>query len=167
MFRWEKDENIRILHLGLFFLHFSNPRLEYEYIRQPDYLLKYTILLAWCIGASMVFTTMHYNITPHLCWVPYETMVVLTIILFITWYKKLCYWRFGSYVRNYSKFSCFIFHISEIIQKQLLLRVVIYMYIIISYGLLIHIMLVSGEAINRTLTHHTILCIIMKSTDCL
>lgn len=167
MFRWKKEENIPILHLGLFFMHFSKPRLEYDYIRQPDYLLKYTILLAWCIGTSMVFTVLHYNTSPYLCWVPYAVMVVLTIILFITWYKKLCYWQFGSYPRVYTKFSCFIFHIAEAIQKKLILRVVIYMYIIISYGLLVHIMLVSRESINHTLAHHTILCIIMKSIDCL
>lgn len=137
------------MNLSLFFLHFSNPRLEYDYIRQPDYLLKYSILLAWSFGLGMIFTGQHFNTNPLFVWVPYEIMIALTLILFITWYKKICYWLDRKNLRKYSQFSCWIFHIAEVIQKNLIIRIGIYMYIIVSYTALVSIMLVSKERVDE------------------
>lgn len=146
------------MHLGIFFLHFSNPRREYDYIRQPDYLLKYSILLSWCIGVGLIWTELQFNTNSLFIWVPYEIMIILTLILFITWYKTILYWVYGNYSRGYSKFSCWMFHIVEVIQRNLILRVGIYLYIILSYIALVSIMLVSKERVDEggTVAHNIV-----------
>lgn len=150
LFSWKTKSIVASVPLSFASLHFDDPVLEYNYIRQHDYLLRFSMLLSWGVGLTLVLIELDYNSRSEtLFWVPYEMMFVLTVLLFITWYKKLCYWRYsqrdGETNEWFSPISCWIFYISEKIQKNLTVRVGIYMYIIVSYILLVSIVLVSRE----------------------
>ncbi|KAH8405367.1 hypothetical protein KR222_007428, partial [Zaprionus bogoriensis] len=130
--------------MGFFFMHFKDPSLEYDYMRQPDYLLKYSILLSWITAIGLVIREIEYNTTSKLfLYVPYVMIVSLTVLLFITWYKHICNWHYPENYQKYSSFSCFIFRLVEQIQNSLLVRVVIYMFIIMSYLLLVAVIVVN------------------------
>lgn len=146
LFSWTADSAAANAPIKFASLHFDDSILEYDYLRQPDYLLRYSILISWLVGLSVVLIELDYNPRSEtFFWVPYEMMFVLTVLLFITWYKNMCYWRYSLADQWYSPTSCWIFKISETMQKNLTVRVGIYMYILVSYIVLVSIVLVSRE----------------------
>lgn len=130
--------------VDFFFMHFRDPRLEYNYMRQPDYMLKYSILLAWFVGISLIYIQLVYHDSGKLCY--YVNIIVfttMTVPLFITWFKKMCYWRYKKDSHNFSKWACAIFRIAEFMQGNLISRLCIYMSTIIGYFGVISVVLVS------------------------
>lgn len=155
LFSWRTDSTAANAPLNFASLHLDNSTLEYDYIHQPDYLLRFSILLSWLVGLSVVLMEFDYNASSEsFFWVPYEMMFVLTVLLFITWYKNFCYWRYSLDNVWYSPTSCWIFKISETMQKNLTIRVAIYMYILVSYIVLVSIVLVSRKY-GRCLSENT------------
>ncbi|XP_030372668.1 adenylyl cyclase X E-like [Scaptodrosophila lebanonensis] len=140
----EEEEKFR--DMSLFWLHFRDPSHEWNYMRQPDYMFKISILLAWFIGVSLVVMQLIDQKNPS--WITNVIDVVLLVglstLLFITWYKTICYCRHGDrelYTLTYSLFSHFIFRSADYIQKSLVVRMCIYMYVIIVYFAILSIML--------------------------
>ncbi|XP_030571544.1 adenylyl cyclase X E-like isoform X2 [Drosophila novamexicana] len=132
--------------VDFFFLHFRDPRLEYNYMRQPDYMLKYSILLAWFVGISLIYIQLVYHDSGNLCY--YVNIIVfttMTVPLFITWFKKMCYWRYKKDSHNFSKWACTIFRIAEFMQGNLISRLCIYMSTIIGYFGVISVVLVDCD----------------------
>ncbi|KRG06797.1 adenylyl cyclase X E isoform X3 [Drosophila mojavensis] len=129
--------------IGSFLLHFHDSRLEYKYIHQPDYMLKYSVLLAWCCGMTLIYVQLFYNQKKDnfSVYVDIVLIITLSMLLFITWYKKICHWRYSTMLHTYSPFTCFLFKIADSLQRSLINRIGIYMYFIISYFCIIALML--------------------------
>lgn len=145
---WRKDrdkERIRTRPvIGIYLLHFRDPRLEYSYMHQPDYMLKYSILLAWVFGLNLCYIQYVHDsgLVKSGVLVDIFVMLSLTVLLFLTWYKKLCFLRYSTQDHEYSRISCCLFRVAESIQRSLIKRIGIYMYTIISYFCIITVMLV-------------------------
>ncbi|XP_017872931.1 PREDICTED: adenylate cyclase type 2-like, partial [Drosophila arizonae] len=124
--------------IGFLFLNFRDSRKELNYMKQPDYMLRYSVLLAWFAGVFLVYlvnishkankTSVNNNII---------VMVLLTTPVIILWFKKACHWRYGNVPHNFTKCSCFIFKTAECIQSSLIIRMGIYMNMIVCYFWLI------------------------------
>ncbi|KAH8414094.1 hypothetical protein KR222_006383, partial [Zaprionus bogoriensis] len=120
--------------IGVYFLQFHDAVLEYNYMRQPDYLLKYSVLLSWWVLVALIYeqeSELYGQNKRHI--MPAIAMTILTFILFVTWYKELCYWWFGANKSNYSKFSCFLFKVVEKLKHSIIARIFIYVLTIILY----------------------------------
>lgn len=148
-FHWGDHKEVRIKQdenqasLRFFLLDFTDPNLEHNYMREPDYMLKYSILLAWCMSLCLITIELLFRNKAHRTCYYIGSAVILSLstLLFITWYKKICYWRYSEGDHKYTSISCFLFRISENIQCSLMKRVCIYLYTIIVYFLIIFIML--------------------------
>ncbi|XP_070144846.1 adenylyl cyclase X E-like isoform X2 [Drosophila kikkawai] len=115
--------------IGLFCATFKDKTLEKNYLQQPDYIFKGSILMAWLIGVCMIYIQIIGNDDIcRLCVAGHMVVfTLLTFLLFISWYKKVCWWRDGqNEYKKYSKFSCIIFHVYEKIQRSLFLRITCY-----------------------------------------
>ncbi|XP_064544952.1 adenylyl cyclase X E-like isoform X1 [Drosophila montana] len=132
--------------VDFFFLHFRDPRLEYNYMRQPDYMLKYSVLLAWFIGISLIYIQIVYHDRGNLYYyVDGIVFITMTVPLFITWFKKMCYWRYKKDSHEFSKWTCKIFRIAEFMQRNLIIRLCIYMSTVIAYFGVITVVLVDCD----------------------
>ncbi|XP_032598459.1 adenylyl cyclase X E isoform X2 [Drosophila grimshawi] len=141
---------------GFFLLHFFDPRLEYKYMRQPDYLLRYSVLLSWCVGISLIYIQMISNSgrESNHYFVVASFIIMMTLQLFITWYKKVCHWRYKKVpTHKFSSFSCLIFRIADFIERNLIIRMVMYMLTIISYYCVIALVLMDCDIKMFELAH--------------
>lgn len=119
--------------IDLFFLQFKDPHLEYNYMHQPDYLLKYSVLLSWWVLVTLIFEQESNIHIEHAHTISYISFGIYSLVIFIIWYKQLCFWLFGPYKSNYTKLSCMLFHFIEEIQKNLIARLIIYVLTVISH----------------------------------
>ncbi|XP_050740751.1 adenylyl cyclase X E-like isoform X2 [Drosophila biarmipes] len=134
--------------VGMFCAAFKDSSLEWSYLHQPDFIFKSSMLLAWGIGGCLIF--IQIACTKLVC---VECIVLdmiafsfLTILLFIAWYKKLCWWQYGhNNLKLYSKFSCIVFSLLEKIQHSFLLRITIYMMLIMCYYIMISLILANCD----------------------
>lgn len=130
--------------IGSFLLQFHDPRLDYNYIHQADYMLKYSVLLAWCCEMSLIYVQLMDSL--HMNSISFSVVVILiftsSALLIITWCKKICYWRYSSLSHTYSAVTYFLFKLADGIQHSLIQRIVIYVYFIVSYFCIIAIILV-------------------------
>ncbi|KAL7734958.1 hypothetical protein ACLKA6_011223 [Drosophila palustris] len=92
----EKDVDDFQASLKFFFLGFTDHRLEYNYMRQPDYMLKFSILFAWCMSLSLISIELvfRHDGEDESYYIGSWVIFSLSILLIITWYKKICYWRY-------------------------------------------------------------------------
>lgn len=129
--------------IGFLLLDFQDPRLEYNYINQTDYMLKYSILLSWWVYLSLLYVQAvdHHKLKALNYSLDIFCFTFITLILFIAWYKQLCYWRYRTR-HVYSHFSCCLFYIADEIQRNLIFRICIYMAIIIMYFIVLILLLV-------------------------
>ncbi|XP_023178151.1 adenylyl cyclase X E-like isoform X2 [Drosophila hydei] len=129
--------------IGSFLLQFHDPRLDYNYIHQADYMLKYSVLLAWCCEMSLIYVQLMDSL--HMNSISFSVVVILiftsSALLIITWCKKICYWRYSSLSHTYSAVTYFLFKLADGIQHSLIQRIVIYVYFIVSYFCIIAIIL--------------------------
>ncbi|ALC44268.1 ACXA [Drosophila busckii] len=142
--------------LGALCLNYRDARLEYNYIHQPDYMLKYSILLAWFIGICLVYIQMVNSMKNVLVSYLVNITLILTMssLVFITWYKRLCYWRFAANSDHvFTPFSCFMFRLADRIQHSLPIRICIYMYILVIYYSVISLMLMGCNRSEYILMH--------------
>ncbi|KAH8405400.1 hypothetical protein KR222_011030, partial [Zaprionus bogoriensis] len=140
----EQERKLICPPMSFFFMHFKDPSLEYGYMHQADYIIKYTILLSWITAIGLVIREIEYSTSSELSLhLPYALLGSLTVLLFITWYKHICNWNYPENYEKYSSFSCFTFRLVEQIQNSLIVRVVIYMFIIMSYSLFVAMLVVN------------------------
>ncbi|XP_017065352.2 LOW QUALITY PROTEIN: adenylyl cyclase X E-like [Drosophila eugracilis] len=134
--------------LGIFCVAFKNSSLEWNYLHQPDYLFKYSIMLAWGVGCCLIYAqTVTTKIACNECIIiDLIAFVLLTSMLCIAWYKKVCWWLYDKYSpRKYGKCSCFIFYIFEKIQHSFVLRIVVYMTVLACYFMVICLIVVTCD----------------------
>ncbi|EDW35177.1 GL24731 [Drosophila persimilis] len=121
-------------------LHFNDPHLEWKYLMQSDYMFKYSILLAWCSGCSLIYIQLIESLDPcDICIViNFFAFFCLTTLLLIAWYKKICWWMYGRSDKIlFNKSNCRIFRLHDKIVRHLTVRVCIYVLILASYFSLI------------------------------
>lgn len=107
-------------------LQFKDPHLEYNYMHQPDYLLKYSVLLSWWVLVTLTFEHESNDDLENVHPTSYISFGIYSLVVLIIWYKQLCFWIFGPYKSNYTRFSCMLFQFIEEIQKNLIARLIIY-----------------------------------------
>ncbi|XP_070133270.1 adenylyl cyclase X E isoform X2 [Drosophila bipectinata] len=140
-----KNEQSKLHEKVTFFLTFRDMDLEKDYLGQTDFMFKYNILLVCMIGLSLLFVQITYGEGLCLLCASLDGFVIFSLFLFtfISWYKKVCWWRIGR--RNpghvYNRFSCFIFYVYESIQRSLLIRICIYLFVTASNCLVVAIIL--------------------------
>ncbi|KAH8261504.1 hypothetical protein KR044_010348, partial [Drosophila immigrans] len=151
----EKTTDQTYTSIRFYCLDFRDPHLEHDFMRQPDYMLKYSILLAWCICLSLIVIELPYY-NEHFksyVYVGSGAMLAFTVLLFITWYKKICYWRYPEGGHRYSAISCSIFRIAENIQRSLIKRVAIYWLTIVMYFVILYAMLIECDLAEYQVLH--------------
>ncbi|KAH8282108.1 hypothetical protein KR054_005453 [Drosophila jambulina] len=120
--------------IGLLCTTFKDSSLEKNYLQQPDYIYKRSILLAWIIGVCLIYIQLLGNVSKECIVVDVLVFVFLSCLLFISWYKKLCWWKNGrNEYKEYNKFSCLIFRMHEKILLSLFLRIAVYLLIVMCY----------------------------------
>nr|NP_620474.2 adenylyl cyclase X B [Drosophila melanogaster]AAF53227.3 adenylyl cyclase X B [Drosophila melanogaster] len=153
--------------LGMFCVAFKDSSLEWSYLHKPDFILKYSVLLAWGIGCCLIYIQIvndKFTICVECIVIDMVVFTFLTSLLFISWFKKVCWWRcVENDSRKYGRVSCKLFKIWERIQHSFVLRVTIYMSIVASYYLLISTILLNCDknqyeldVINSKLYHYDI-----------
>lgn len=132
--------------IGTFLLHFRDPPLEYKYLNQPDYMLKYSVLLGWFCAVSLVYMQLANNKWSRNNSRIFEivTIFTLSMLLFLTWYKKICFWRYSKESHLYSNLSCSLFQIADFLQHNLVMRICVYMYFLLTYILIVAAILVGN-----------------------
>ncbi|XP_017012668.2 adenylyl cyclase X E-like [Drosophila takahashii] len=115
-------------------LKYNDSDLERAYLKQTDYMYKYSMLLALVVGYGLVYIQVLDTklICPSCMILPSIVTTVQTILTFIAWYKKMCWAKFGNTPHNYSWISCIIFRVHEKIIGSRIIRVFIYLFLVIS-----------------------------------
>ncbi|KPU73763.1 uncharacterized protein Dana_GF14211, isoform B [Drosophila ananassae] len=135
--------------LGMFCAAFKDSRVEWDFLRRPDYMLKYSILMAWFIGNCLVFiqlVTNRRNCPPCIL-VDILAFFYLTALLCISWYKKYCHWMYrNDETRLYGPFSCLVFRLFEGIQQSMSRRLLLYLSILGTYFLVVFLIVINCEA---------------------
>ncbi|XP_023178144.2 adenylyl cyclase X E-like isoform X2 [Drosophila hydei] len=131
------------LEIETLLLHFRDPRLEYKYIHQPDYMLKFSVLQAWCcfMGLSYLQLVYDHDEVEMSYFINIPVMLALSLLLILTWYKRICIWWNSSTNQKPSNFSNAVIKIGENMQRSLIQRICIYMLIMAGYCCIISIIL--------------------------
>lgn len=132
--------------INFIWLQFGDARLEYNYMRQPDYLLKYSVLLAWWVLVTLIFEQKSNKElgTRNAQFISLIIFVAYTLMLLIIWYKQICFWIFGPYKVRYSGMSCMLFRLIEELQRNLIARIIIFLLTIMMYLTIITIFMVGS-----------------------
>ncbi|XP_016964662.1 adenylyl cyclase X E-like isoform X4 [Drosophila biarmipes] len=134
--------------VGLFCAAFKDKSLEWNYLHQPDFILKSSVLLAWGIGCCLIYiqvVTVTFACTVCIV-VDLIAFLFLTSLLCIAWYKKFCWWKTGgNEFKWHSKYSCTVFHLFEKIQHSATMRICVYFLIIISYYSVISLIMINCD----------------------
>ncbi|EDV58757.1 adenylyl cyclase X E [Drosophila erecta] len=128
-------------------LTFTDRTLERDYLKQTDYMFKYSIILGWCVGCGVVYIELMDTqaVCPSCIFLPATVAIIQCILTFIAWYKKYCWTRYGqhSVPHQYNRFSCFIFHVHEKILSSLPIRICIYLFLVLSSFFVICVIVMS------------------------
>ncbi|XP_032311436.1 adenylyl cyclase X E isoform X2 [Drosophila ananassae] len=157
VFRWifleglfrhrQYDADSNIPNISPVCLTYRDKDMENLYLNQKDYIFKYSMLLAYCIACLLVILQFDsHTAVCYLC-TTVNTFVLVSfgILTFIAWYKKMC-WSLNQ-VRSredptYNKFSCFMFYLVTGIQHTVAVRIGIYLFITISHGIIIALIMI-------------------------
>ncbi|XP_037708960.1 adenylyl cyclase X E-like isoform X1 [Drosophila subpulchrella] len=134
--------------IGLFCAAFKDKSLEWNYMHQPDFIWKSSVLLAWGIGCCLIYIQLVTNnfACPVCIVVDLIAFLFLTSLLCIAWFKKFCWWKSGhNEFKLHSKYSCIVFHLFEKIQHSATLRICAYFLIIISYYSVISLIMIDCD----------------------
>ncbi|KRG06752.1 adenylyl cyclase X E isoform X2 [Drosophila mojavensis] len=129
--------------IGLFLLHYHNPRLECQYLHQPDYMLKYSVLQAWCSAMTLIYLQLTYDheLVKGSYYLDAFLILAFSLLLILTWYKMICFWVYADRPHRFSELSCALFRIADNLQRSLIKRILIYIFIIVAYFAIISIIL--------------------------
>ncbi|XP_033248943.1 adenylyl cyclase X E-like isoform X2 [Drosophila miranda] len=154
IFSWRRrNQSIDLLSTAVtkFCLVYRDSNIECKYLRSPDLMFKYSMLLAWSIGCSLAYIqqmSLGEGVLLEAILLDVVVLTFLTALLVISWYKKFCWLRYGNKENNrhrFGKLSCWIFRTSEKIQASLSLRICIYLFIICAYNSVIFIMMMECD----------------------
>ncbi|KAH8329073.1 hypothetical protein KR074_003408, partial [Drosophila pseudoananassae] len=149
VFRWEFMRNqseFNVPNLTHLCLTYKDKDMEKLYLNQRDYMFKYSMLVACAIGCLMFVLEVNPDINQCLiCTVVNTILIIMFVALtFIAWYKKMCWSRNHINPRvtpTYNRFSCFIFYLLNNIQSSLKIRIGLYLFITLSHGTIIALIL--------------------------
>nr|XP_017012684.2 adenylyl cyclase X E-like isoform X1 [Drosophila takahashii] len=134
--------------MGMFCAVFKDSSLEWNYLHQPDFIFKYSMLLAWAIGGCLIYIQIvNSKVDCNECTVvDLIVFSILTSLLCLAWYKKLCWWQYGhNELKQYSKLSCLAFYLFDKIQHSFVLRVSVYMMIMVLYYMVVSMILIKCD----------------------
>ncbi|XP_041632046.1 adenylyl cyclase X E-like [Drosophila kikkawai] len=124
-------------------LTFYDTDLEKPYLGQSDFLSRYYFIMAWSVGAGSIYIQIMNSENIELwCLVVDSLMLVfLTVMVFILWYKKICWILYGKKNKphTYNRLSCLIFRIHEKIQESLTIRICTFLLVISLYWIIMGI----------------------------
>ncbi|KAH8413312.1 hypothetical protein KR009_009971, partial [Drosophila setifemur] len=144
--RFNKNTKMQESNIGKICAAFKDTQLERDYLRRPDYMFKYSLLLAWLIGCCLVY--IQTVVRKKHCVLSILTDVgVIFYLSFLNctaWYKTFCHWK-SKHNRSkmYGKFSCRVFRLYDRIQESMWNRIVIYLSIIAVYYAVVALIMVS------------------------
>ncbi|XP_044250922.1 adenylyl cyclase X E-like isoform X1 [Drosophila takahashii] len=134
--------------IGMFCAAFKDKNLEWNFMHQPDFIFKSSMLLAWAIGCCLIYIQIVNNTFQcNVCLVvDLLTFFFLTSLLCISWYKKFCWWKSGRFeFQMHNKYSCMVFHLFEKIQHSVTLRISTYLMIVICYYSVISLIMIDCD----------------------
>ncbi|XP_070135926.1 adenylyl cyclase X E isoform X3 [Drosophila bipectinata] len=117
-------------------LFFRIRNWEYQYMQEPDVMLKYSIALAWAIYMGLLtIQLLSKDARYHYWFIDGTTIILLTSLLIVSWYKKLwiMYMSDAEVSSPNSRLSGFFFRMSDEMQRNVYIRIVIYFLTIFSY----------------------------------
>ncbi|XP_017023035.1 adenylyl cyclase X E-like [Drosophila kikkawai] len=130
-----EEENFR-RNISSFCLFFRIRNWEYQYMQEPDVMLKYSIALSWAIYMGLLtIQLLSKDARYHYWYIDGTTIILLTMLLVVSWYKKLwiMYVSDAEMTAPNSSLSGFLFHLSDVMQRNVYIRIVIYFLTIFSY----------------------------------
>ncbi|KAH8328410.1 hypothetical protein KR067_008917 [Drosophila pandora] len=140
-------------------LKYRDKDMENLFITQRDYIFKYSIMLAFLISCFCSILQLVADTKNHLFVSVLSTTVMLIFVglTFIVWYKKICW--FKNHVKSkanpiYNRFSCFMFYLLKKIQISIEIRILIYLFIEISQGTIIALIMVCGKSMDGFLIRY-------------
>ncbi|XP_052847832.1 adenylyl cyclase X E isoform X3 [Drosophila gunungcola] len=117
-------------------LFFRIRNWEFQYMQEPDVMLKYSIALSWVIYMGLLtIQLLSKDARYHYWYIDGTTIVLLTMLLIISWYKKLwiMYMSDADVSSPNGRLSGLLFRLSDEMQRNVVIRIVIYFLIIFSY----------------------------------
>ncbi|XP_034655456.1 adenylyl cyclase X E-like isoform X1 [Drosophila subobscura] len=132
----EIEEETFRRNISSFCLFFRIRNWEMLYMREPDVMLKYSIALSWVIYMGLLtIQLLSKDARFHYWYIDGTTIILLTMLLIVSWYKKLwiMYMSDAEVSVPTSRLSGFLFNMSDRMQRNVVLRIVIYFLIIFSY----------------------------------
>ncbi|KAH8379844.1 hypothetical protein KR009_007571 [Drosophila setifemur] len=117
-------------------LFFRIRNWEYQYMKEPDVMLKYSIALSWAIYMGLLtIQLLSKDARYHYWYIDGTTIILLTMLLIVSWYKKLwiMYMSDAEISSPNSNFSGFFYRLSDEMQRNVYIRIVIYFLVIFSY----------------------------------
>ncbi|EDV33233.2 uncharacterized protein Dana_GF23420 [Drosophila ananassae] len=154
VFRWRFDQNeldSSSPNISFLCLKYRDKDMENLFITQRDYIFKYSIMLAFLISCFCSILQLVADTKNHVYVSVLSTTVMLIFVglTFIVWYKKICW--FKNHVKSkanpiYNRFSCFMFYLLKKIQISIEIRILIYLFIEISQGTIIALIMILCDA---------------------
>ncbi|XP_034482620.1 adenylyl cyclase X E isoform X2 [Drosophila innubila] len=132
----EIEEETFRRNISSFCLLFRIRNWELQYIKEPDVMFKYSIALAWFVYICLLTIQLLSKDAKYHYWIiDGITICLLTSLLIISWYKKLwiMYVSDTEQSRPQAKLSIFLYRMSDYMQGNIVLRIVVYFLIIASY----------------------------------
>ncbi|KAI8126037.1 hypothetical protein FF38_01067 [Lucilia cuprina] len=115
-------------------LFFKDWRWEMQFLREPDDMLKYSVIMGVIIFFGIMAIQSINKVQSTNFWASNATYIVLMVIcIFLTWFKKLWIMFFAETTQSEpkNKFILFLFDASKHIQSSITARITIYLLIII------------------------------------
>ncbi|KAH8418221.1 hypothetical protein KR222_001475 [Zaprionus bogoriensis] len=132
----EIEEETFRRNISSFCLLFRVRNWELQYIREPDVMFKYSIALAWFVYICLLSIQLLSKDPKYHYWViDGITIALMTSLLIVSWYKKLwiMYASDAEQCLPQARFSAFLYRLSDCMQRNLTLRIVVYFLTIGSY----------------------------------
>ncbi|KAM8710536.1 hypothetical protein ACLKA7_017195 [Drosophila subpalustris] len=132
----EIEEETFRRNISSFCLLFRIRNWELQYIKEPDVMFKYSIALAWFVYMCLLTIQLLSKDAKYHYWIiDGITICLLSSLLIISWYKKLwiMYASETEQSRPQAKLSRFLYWMSDCMQGNIVLRIVVYFLIIASY----------------------------------
>ncbi|XP_034107550.1 adenylyl cyclase X E isoform X1 [Drosophila albomicans] len=132
----EIEEETFRRNISSFCLLFQIRNWEYQYIKEPDMMFKYSIALSWIVYMSLLTIQLLSKDAKYHYWIiDGITISLLSTLLIISWYKKLWIMYVSDNEQSRPRFkpSRFLYRLSDCMQRNIVLRISVYFLIITSY----------------------------------
>ncbi|XP_020717130.1 adenylate cyclase type 4 isoform X2 [Ceratitis capitata] len=128
--RFEREEHNFRVNFSWLFMCFKNWRWEHNYLIQPDVQLKYSVLVSYIVMLSTIAIQTITAPQSILFWILVLVgNICMLLILCLVWYKRI--WEMCRkewfHIRPRNKFGRWMYWVSEASQKELSIRISIYL----------------------------------------